>query len=109
MTEPGLDAETCDWLFSESESQSEAFFPPPSLPLLLLGLSLDPPPFWEWVLTCLDRWSDRMNLLLQMGQANRFSPVWVLKCRCNSSDRVNRFPQNSQLQTKGRSPVCHLR
>ena len=62
-----------------------------------------------WVLTCLLRWSLRINLLLHVGQANRFSPVCVRRWRCNSSDRVNRFPQNNQLQTKGRSPVCHLR
>lgn len=37
------------------------------------------------------------------------SPVCVLLCLCNSSDRVNLFPQNSQSQTKGLSPVCHLK
>ena len=61
------------------------------------------------VLVCLARWSDRMKRLLQMGQANLFSPVCVLKCRCSSSDLVNLFPQNNQLHTKGRSPVCHRR
>lgn len=86
-----------------------------------------------WVLTCLAKWSDRMNLLLQTGQANLlneiywetfvnitssidfylntdlFSPVWVLRWRWSSSDRVKRLPQNSQLQTNGRSPVCQRR
>lgn len=33
-------------------------------------------------------------------------PVCVLECRCNSSLRVKRFPQNTQLHTKGLSPVC---
>lgn len=61
------------------------------------------------VLTCLARWSDRMNRLLQVGHEKRFSPVWVRRWRCNSSDRVNRLPQNSQLQMNGRSPVCHLK
>uniref|UniRef100_A0A1I8HEI9 DNA-directed DNA polymerase n=1 Tax=Macrostomum lignano TaxID=282301 RepID=A0A1I8HEI9_9PLAT len=28
------------------------------------------------------------------------------RCRCSSSDRVNRLPQNSQLHTNGLSPVC---
>lgn len=83
-----------DWLFSESEQEPEVepFFLPSPEPLC--------------VFTCLERWSDRINRLLQTWQANRFSPVWVRKWRCNSSDRVNLFPQNSQLQTKGRSPVC---
>merc|ERR1719458_2256051 len=72
-------------------------------------LQVPSPPFSLWVFVCLARWSDRMNLLLQRGQANRFSPVWVLRCRCSSSDLVKRLPQKSQLQTKGRSPVCHRR
>lgn len=50
-----------------------------------------------------------MNRLLHTGHANRFSPVCVRKCRCNSSDRVNRLPQNNQLHTNGLSPVCHRR
>jgi hypothetical protein len=50
-----------------------------------------------------------MNRLLQTGQANRFSPVWVRKWRWSSSERVNRLPQKSQLQTNGRSPVCQRR
>lgn len=62
-----------------------------------------------WVLTCLARWSLRIKRLLQMGQANRFSPVCVRKCLCSSSERVNRFPQNNQLHTNGRSPVCQRR
>lgn len=61
------------------------------------------------VLTCLAKWSLRMKRLLQMGQANRFSPVCVRKCLCSSSDRVKRFPQNNQLHTNGRSPVCQRR
>lgn len=35
------------------------------------------------------------------------SPVCVRACRCNSSLRVKRFPQKTQLQTNGRSPVCN--
>lgn len=85
---------------SEQDSAEELPAPPlPLLPLLLLLLL--------WVLTCFARWSLRMNRLLQTGQANLFSPVWVRRCRCNSSERVNRLPQKSQLQTNGRSPVCH--
>lgn len=34
------------------------------------------------------------------------APVCVLACRCSSSLRVKRFPQNTQLHTNGRSPVC---
>lgn len=64
--------------------------------------------FW-WVLICFDRWSDLINFLLHSGHWNLFSPVCVLLCRCNSSDRVNRLPQKSQVQTNGRSPVCHLK
>lgn len=33
-------------------------------------------------------------------------PVCVLACRWSSSLRVNRFPQKTQLHTKGLSPVC---
>lgn len=49
---------------------------------------------WRWAN---DRLSDIMNL--------HFIPVWVRKCRWSSSLRVNRFPQNNQLQTNGRSPT----
>lgn len=80
------------WLFS-SESLHDS-----ELPFL---------PFPLCVFTCFAKWSDRMNLLLHIGHAKRFSPVCVLRCRCSSSDRVKRFPQKSQLQTNGRSPVCH--
>lgn len=66
-------------------------------------------PFPLWVFTCFARWSDLMKRLLQMGQANLFSPVCVRRCLCNSSDLVNLLPQNSQLQTNGLSPVCHLK
>ena len=79
------------WLRLFSESESLAL--PPSM----------------WVFACFARWSDLMNLLLQVGQANLFSPVWVLRCLCSSSDLVNLFPQNSQLHTNGLSPVCHLK
>ena len=93
LTLPGLEADCpIDWLFSESESQSDFFSP-----------------FELCVFTCFDKWSLLMKRLLHIGQAKRFSPVCVRKCLCNSSDRVKRFPQNSQLQTNGRSPVCHLR
>lgn len=64
--------------------------------------------FW-WVLICLERWSDLINFLLHSIHWNLFSPVCVLLCLCNSSDLVNRFPQNNQLHTNGRSPVCHLK
>lgn len=61
------------------------------------------------VLMCLVRWSDRMNFFVHSGHWNRFSPVWVRRCRCSSSDLVNFLPQKIQLQTNGRSPVCHLK
>ena len=93
LTLPGLEADCpIDWLFSESESQSDFFSP-----------------FELCVLTCFDRWSLLIKRLLQIGHAKRFSPVCVRKCLCNSSERVKRLPQNNQLQTNGRSPVCHLR
>lgn len=44
----------------------------------------------------------------QRGSRKR-APVCVLLCRCSSSLRVNLFPQNIQLQTKGRSPECQRR
>jgi len=83
---------------------------PMGLPWLLLfseSESLLPPSVC--VFACLARWSDRINFLLHVGHANLFSPVCVRKCRWSSSDLVNLFPQNNQLQTKGRSPVCHLK
>lgn len=61
---------------------------------------------FKWVLMCLDRWSLRMKRLGHSGHENFFSPVCVLLCRCSSSDRVKRFPQKDQEQTKGLSPVC---
>jgi hypothetical protein len=84
-----------DWLFS-SESLHDS-----ELPFLL--------PLPLCVLTCFARWSERMKRLLHTGQAKRFSPVWVLRWRWSSSERVNRLPQKSQLQTNGLSPVCHRR
>ena len=44
----------------------------------------------------------------QWGSRKR-APVCVLLCLCSSSLRVNLFPQNIQLQTKGRSPECQRR
>lgn len=41
--------------------------------------------------------------------AEERAPVCVLLCLCSSSLRVNLFPQNIQLQTKGRSPECQRR
>ena len=96
LTLPGLEADCpWDWLVSESLPSSQSLF--------------FPSPFWLCVFTCFERWSDLMKRLLQMGHAKRFSPVCVRRCRCSSSDRVNRLPQNSQLHTTGRSPVCHLK
>ena len=51
------------------------------------------------------RWSDLINLLWQTGHIKFFSPVCVLVCLANSSDRANRFPQPNQEQGKGRSPA----
>lgn len=61
------------------------------------------------VFTCLLKWSLRMNLFPHSGQPNLFSPVWVRRWRCSSSERVKLLPQNNQLQMKGRSPECHRR
>lgn len=41
--------------------------------------------------------------------AKKGAPVCVLLCLCSSSLRVNLFPQNIQLQTKGLSPECQRR
>lgn len=43
------------------------------------------------------------------GGSKKRAPVCVLLCLCSSSLRVNLFPQNIQLQTKGRSPECQRR
>ena len=96
-----------DWLLSaSSDSEHEPQLEPPLPPLPPLP---PPPPPALCVLTCFDRWSERMKRLLHTGQAKRFSPVWVRRWRCNSSERVKRLPQKSQLQTNGRSPVCQRR
>ena len=50
------------------------------------------------------RWSDLINLLWQTGQIKFFSPVCVLVCRANSSERAKRLPHPNQEQGKGRSP-----
>ena len=78
--------------------------------LLLEGLSWPLPPFWLWVLTCLDRWSERMNRLLQMGQAKRFSPVCVLRWHngerpfvCNWIFCGKRFTRSDELQRHRRT------
>lgn len=64
LMEAGEDTEGGSlWLFSLSHSLPSLFFLPALQAL--------------WVLTCLLRWSDRMNRLLHTGHANRFSPVWV--------------------------------
>ena len=65
-------------------------------------------PAWL-ALACLARWSLLVNFLSHCGQENFFSPVWVLRWRCSSSDLVNLLPQNNQLQMNGRSPVCQRR
>ena len=86
-----------------AESESGELMPlPSSSPSPSFSLSRI---FW-CVRMCLFRWSLLMKRLLHSMHTKRFSPVWVLRCLCNSSERVKRFPQNSQLQTKGRSPVC---
>ena len=43
------------------------------------------------------------------AESREKAPVCVLLCLCSSSLRVNLFPQNIQLQTKGRSPECQRR
>lgn len=54
---------------------------------------------------CLFKWSLRMNFLLHSGHWKRFSPVCVRRCRCSSSDRVKRLPQNTHEHANGLSPV----
>jgi len=79
------------------------------LPLPSPGSAPSSEPSALCVLTCLARWSERMNRLWHVEHSKRFSPVCVRKCRWSSSERVKRFPQNSQLQTNGLSPVCQRR
>lgn len=59
----------------------------------------------ECVRMCLFKWSLLMNFLLHSGHWKRFSPVCVRRCRCSSSERVNRLPQCTHAQTNGRSPI----
>lgn len=49
-----------------------------------------------------------VGLCIDMCDSVSTAPVCVLACRCSSSLRVKRFPQKTQLQTKGLSPVCSL-
>lgn len=58
-----------------------------------------------WRLACLVRWSLRMNLLSHIGQANFFSPVWVLLCRESSSDLAKRLSHPSHTHWNGFSPA----
>lgn len=60
------------------------------------------------LLTCFARWSDLMNRRWQYSHLNFFSPVWVLLCLDNSSDRENRLPQSCHWQMNGFSPVWVL-
>lgn len=53
---------------------------------------------------CLMRWSLRMKRLSQSGHRKRFSPVWVRRCRANSSERANFFSQSGQVHGNGLSP-----
>lgn len=62
----------------------------------------------RWRRACLVKWSLLMNRRSHMGQANFFSPVWVLRCLDSSSERANLLSQPFQLQLKGFSPVCVL-
>lgn len=48
----------------------------------------------------------KFDEITQLCQAHVNSPVCVLLCLCSSSERVKRFPQKDQEQTKGLSPVC---
>lgn len=51
-------------------------------------------------------WSSTFVFCACMCILGGYIPVCVLACRCSSSLRVKRFPQKTQLQTKGLSPVC---
>lgn len=62
-----------------------------------------------WRRVCFVKWSLRMKRRSHTGQANFFSPVWVLRWRDSSSERANFLSQPSQLQLKGFSPAGHKR
>ena len=81
-----------------------SIFESPSSASLCSSLALKPSSLCT--LTCLVRWSLRVKRLLHTLHTNLLSPVWLFKCLCNSSDLVNRLPQNNQLHTKDLSPVC---
>lgn len=51
-------------------------------------------------------WSGTFVFCACMCILGGYIPVCVLACRCSSSLRVKRFPQKTQLHTKGLSPVC---
>lgn len=59
----------------------------------------------SWRRLCLERWSLRMNFLLQIGQVKFFSPVCVRLCRDNSSDRANFLVHPSHIHWNGFSPA----
>lgn len=57
------------------------------------------------LLTCLVKWSLLINLRSHMLHTNFFSPVCVLLCRDNSSERENCRPHASHIQMNGFSPA----
>ena len=91
------------------ETESEGVLLPISISSLPCALSVSLCSGFWWIFVCLLRWSLLMNLFPHCMHLNFFSPVCVWWCRCNSSDLVNRFPQQFHLQANGRSPVCPLR
>lgn len=68
---------------------------------LFFGWSIQELLFHFEILTPRDAACPRFSMCVSADR-----PVCVLACRCSSSLRVKRFPQKTQLQTKGLSPVC---
>jgi hypothetical protein len=60
--------------------------------------------FRSCVRWCFFRWSLRPNFLQQKAQEKGRRPVWMRRCRVNSSLRVKVFPQFALSHTNGLSP-----
>lgn len=58
----------------------------------------------EWIFTCLFRWSFLVKAFLHESHTYGRSPVWIRRCRVNSSLRMNDFLHPGSWHTNGLSP-----
>ena len=101
-----------DWpkaLSENGEAMGDVFSSMLEIELTRLPLDFPPPRGlrgFRWILTCFERWSERVNFLPQIVHPNGLTPVCFRSWRASSSDLENRQSQPGQVQAKGLSPVC---